>query len=74
MFVVSVRFRDEEGQERLGELVNPFKIMVEPSGESVYIVQENPVDIDVITVRGSEWAMHRIPTLAVIEMREQAFA
>jgi hypothetical protein len=48
--------------------------MVEPSGEIIEINQESPVEIDVMTMPGDVLMMARIPTLAVIEMREVAYA
>jgi hypothetical protein len=65
-----VKFRNENGEELTGELVNSFRIMVEPSGETVYIDQENPVEIDVMTFDGTTLAMHRIPMLAIVNMQE----
>jgi hypothetical protein len=68
VITIMVRFRDENGKFQRGELANNFRIMVEPCGEVLYIDQENPAEIDVLTTK--PLGMHRIPTLAVIDMKE----
>lgn len=70
MFKVKVKFRDENGKVRRGELANPFQIMVEGLEEVLYIDQENPTDIAVITRQGA----HQIPMLAVEDMWAVALA
>lgn len=68
MLAVTVKFRDAYGRESLGELVNPSRVMVEMGDEVVHVDQENPVEVAVMTCDGETLMLHRIPTLAIIDM------
>lgn len=74
MLAIRVKFRDEDGEVRRGELVNSFRIMVGIDGEAVAIDQENPVDIAVMTFDGETLAMHHVPMLAIVNMKEVMLA
>jgi hypothetical protein len=75
MFRVEVKFRDENGTTRRGELVNPFRLTVEMDDDVCTILQETPTDVDVIGLDDfGNLSMFRVPTLAVIRMDEVAMA
>lgn len=73
MFAVSVVFRDEDGFQRRGELVNPFKIMVEGLRQVAHI-ENRDEQIAVMTCDGENLDLHHIPLLAVVEMKEVVIA
>lgn len=66
---VIVRFRDEYGRVSLGELVNSFRIFVEGLREIVEI-DHLADEIDVATFDGETIMVHRVPLLAVVDMKE----
>ena len=74
MFAMMIDFRDENGQARRGELVNPFRIMVEAGREVVHVVQENPAEITVMTFDGLTLETHLVPSLAIVNMKEVAIS
>lgn len=74
MFKIGVTFRDEDGEIRIGELVNSFRIMIEGTEQVVHIDQPNETDIDVVTYDSETLEMHRIPSLAIVKMKEVALA
>lgn len=73
MFAVRVEFRDENGEPQCGELVNPFRIMVEGVQQVVHVAHESPAEVAVMTFDGETLDMHCVPTLAIIRMNEVAF-
>lgn len=75
MFAVMVKFRDEDGRERRGELVNGFRIMQEGVRQVIHIDQENAADVQVMTVDADRnLEIHRVPSLAIVKMKEVALA
>lgn len=76
MFAMHIVFRNEDGEVLTGELVNPFKIMVEGTRQVAHIAHEVPAQVDVMAYAadGESWEMHRIPSLAIVSMKEVALA
>lgn len=76
MFAVRVVFRNEDGEALTGELVNPFKIMVEGTRQVLHITHEIPAQVDVMAYAedGETLEIHRIPSLAIVSMKEVAYA
>ncbi len=74
MFAMMVKFRNDNGEEQVGELVNSFRIMIEGTRQVVVINREDPDAISVLTFDGETLETHLVPTLALIKMEEVAIS
>lgn len=73
MNAIVVQFRDENGQERSGELINPFTLT--GGGEFVNVEYPGPMRLDVLTfgIHG-EMQAHSLEMSAVRRMFPEAVA
>lgn len=69
MFAIRATFRDENGEVRSGQLADTFRIIVE--GDEEVIEVDPTVELSVVCLEGDTLVMHRVPSLALIEVKEE---
>ena len=72
MFAICATFRDEDGEVRTGQLADTFRIIVEGDEEVIEVdpLDDLTMDLAVVCLEGDTLVMHRVPSLALIEVKE----